>query len=457
MIKNEIEQNKNIKKIIKMLIVLFLLLGIVVVGIIIYRLKNPVKITAYIDGKKIEKLDEILDIQKDEKGETKIYIPIRDFALFLNSANPEFKYQTYNGDYNPKTEVDSKCHVIRDDYEVALFTEGSKVVYKLNLQEDSNNYQECFVDTAVYKSNGKLYGSVDTIEQSYNLIFNYNEKKKIITINTLDYIINSYKKTLKSNNVGEYGIVELSDDLYSNWKSVFDGLLIIKNSQGKYGLIRTDKNLSIVLEPQYDEISFVNDSKTFLVKSNGKIGMFTEDGKRKIDMIYDSITLISKSTNLYVVSTNKQYGVVDENGKIIIYPEYQRIGTNIDSFSYNEVRNGYILLDTLIPVMKDNKWGFFNKEGKLITEGFLYKQIGCNNTKSGNNIYGLLQIPEYNVIVVGDETGHYTFMNTSGKDTMLPFIFTQMYIKLNEGQESYWMVYNNKEYDVFKYLKQIGN
>ena len=166
---------------------------------------------------------------------------------------------------------------------------------------------------------------------------------------------------------------------------------------------------------------------------------------------------MSKASNLYMVSTNGQYGVVDENGNIVIYPEYQRIGTNISPFVYNGVRNGYILLDTLIPVMQDNKWGFFDTKGKKITNGFLYKNIGCSKVKNGSNVYGLLQIPEYNVIVVGDETDHYTFMNKSGNDKMLPFLFTEIYIKVTTGKESYLMTYKNKDYDIFKYLKQVVN
>ena len=458
----EEEEYKNTKtkitqRIIILLVIILFLLCIPVVAMIIYRVNNPTKITSYIDGVSISGLGEVIDIQKDAYGNTKIYIPIREFATFLNQANPNFQYQTYKGDYNPKTEDESKCYVIRNGYEVSLYSEGSKVVYKLNLQNGSSDYEECFIDSEIYMNNGKLYASEDAIEQSYNLYFDYDEEKKIIRINTLDYLINSYAKLLEKRSIDEYGIMSISDNKYSNWKSIFDGLLIVKSSKGKYGIIETNEDLSLVLEPQYDEINFVNDSGTFLVKSNGKIGLFSEDGKRKIDLIYDSITLMSKSTNLYVVRSNGQYGVVDENGNIIIYPEYERIGTDVGSFSYNGVKNGYILLDTLIPVMQNGKWGFFNTSGQMITDGFIYTTIGCTKTKKENNVYPLLQIPEYNVIVVGDDKGYYTFMDTSGNDKMLPFLFTQIYIKMTTGEESYMMTYyNNQDYDAITYLKQIG-
>ncbi len=451
----EKERTKKTKKIIVAFIVILFLLIITIFVAIAYRMQNPTQITTYIDGVNVSGLDEIIDIQKDAYGKTKIYLPIRDFASYLNKANPKLNYQTYKGDYNPKTEEDNKCYVMRDKYEVAIFTEGTKKIYKLNLQDENSDYEECNIDTDVFRSNGKLYTSLDGIEQSYNITFNYDEAKKIVTIYTLDYLISSYQEMLKNTPVEEYGIMEISDSRYANWKSAFDNLLIVKASNNKYGIMNIENGFTLLLEPQYDEINFLSDSSTFLVKSNGKVGLFTEDGRRKIDLIYDDITLISKSSNLYVVKVNNQYGVVDENGNTVIYPEYARIGMDISSYAHNNVKNGYILLDTLIPVMQNEKWGFFNTNGEMVTNGFLYENIGCNRVKSGSNIYGLLQIPEQNVIVVGDENGNYTFMDLSGNDKILPYIFTQMYIKMTSGQASYWMTYNNQDFDVLTYLNQV--
>ena len=216
----------------------------------------------------------------------------------------------------------------------------------------------------------------------------------------------------------------------------------------------TDDYSSFILEPQYDNISYIPDSKTFLVTSNKKVGVFTKDGKRKINLVYDKITSMGRDSKLYVVETNKMQGVVDENGKIIIYPENDQIGINVSSFSYNGVKNGYILLDKLIPVKRNNLWAFYDTGGKKVTSDFKYKNIGCTNIKSGNNIYPLLQIPEYNVIVVSDELGKFAFVDTEGNDSILNFIFDQIYIKVSGGEENYYMTFRDKEYEVLKYLKQ---
>lgn len=444
-------KSKKMKKMIIILIILLVVLCVIAVSLIVYRVYHPVNITTYIDGVRVSDFDTILDFQTDENGQTQIYIPIRDFATYLNSVNKEFEYESYKGDYEPKTEDDSKCYVIRPGYEVAVYSESSKDIYKLNLQDGSEDYIECNIDKDVFSSNGKLYTSVDGIEQGYNVYFSYDEAKKVITIYTLDYLISTHTAALEGVTIGDYGEMTI-DGNYSNWKSLFDGLLVVEASTGGYGIIKTDDYTSFVLEPQYDNIEFIPDSSTFLVESDGKIGLFSEEGKRKIDLIYDNLTLMSRESNLYVVENEGQFGVVDENGNIIIYPEYEDVGIDVGGFSYNGIKNGYILLDKLIPVQQENKWAFFDTSGNMISNGFIYENIGCQTNK-GNNTYSLLEIPDYNVIVVGDELGKYSFMDISGNDTILPFVFDEIYIKLSAGEASYWMTYNNQEYEVLQYLK----
>ena len=445
-------RNKKFKKIIIISISVLLILCCIIVAAIVYRLNNPTQITTYIDNVKVNNFDKILDFTTNENGETEIYIPIRDFATYLNGVNAEFNYQTFKGEYNPKTEEEDKCYVIRDKYEVAMFAQKTKTIYKLNLQNKSDEYEECNIDKDVFESGGKLYASEEGIEEGYNVSFSYDEQKKIIKIYTLDYISKIHQNNLAKKSIGNYGTVEMSES-YSDLKSIFEGIIIVKTESNKYGLI-TDDYSSFILEPQYDNISYIPDSKTFLVTSNKKVGVFTKDGKRKINLVYDKITSMGRDSKLYVVETNKMQGVVDENGKIIIYPENDQIGINVSSFSYNGVKNGYILLDKLIPVKRNNLWAFYDTGGKKVTSDFKYKNIGCTNIKSGNNIYPLLQIPEYNVIVVSDELGKFAFVDTEGNDSILNFIFDQIYIKVSGGEENYYMTFRDKEYEVLKYLKQ---
>ena len=453
----EIEAQKlktqKTKRIILTSIILLVLLCGVIVALIMYRMANPTKITTYIDGKVMANFDQILDFSTDENGKTQIYIPIRDFATCLNKANSEFGYQTYKGDYNTKRGEDDQCYVYRDGYEVAMFTKKSKKIYKLNLQEKSDEMEECSTDKDVFENNGNLYASVDGIEKGYNVYFNYDERKKVITIYTLDYLVNKHKAALLDKKIGNYGELEITDS-YSNCKAIFDGLIIVKTESGKYGIIKTDDYTTFVLEPQYEDITFLTDSKTFRVTSDKKVGLFTEDGKRKIELAYDNISSMGQDSKLYVVKSNNMYGVVDEDGNIIIYPEYDQVGIDVSKFSDNGVKNGYILMDELIPVLKGEKWGFFNKKGKKVSNGFKYTEIGCSDVPNTNNVYPLLQIKDYNVIIVSGEDGKFGVMDITGNDQILNFLFDEIYIKVSEGNNDYYMTFNGKEYEVSKYLDQ---
>ena len=238
-----------------------------------------------------------------------------------------------------------------------------------------------------------------------------------------------------------------------------DVLIVKASSNGKYGLLSGDyKNL--ILEPKYDKINYIPDSKTFSVESNGKVGLFDKFGTRKIALEYDSITSMGKNSNLYVVKTNNQYGVVNanknESDKTIIFPEYDQIGISITDFSYNGVKNGYILLDELITVKQGNLWALYDKNGKQVSNGFKYTDIGCTRIKTGNNIYSVVQIPEAKVLIVSDQSKKYGFMDLNGNDNIVAFVLDRIYIKTSEGKDSYWMsiISNGEEIErnVFDYL-----
>ncbi len=451
-------KNNTLKKAIIISIVILTFLGILIVGLIIYKINNPTTIIAYIDNNRVKNFTDILDIQEDENGKTQIYISIRDFATCLKSAKPEIEYLTYKGDYNPKTEDEDKCYIIRDDYEVAMFTRKSKSIYKLNLQKssgESSDYEQVIIDKDVFLSNGKLYASIDGIEEGYNVNISFDEKKKIIRIYTLEYLTQYFQTQLEKIKIKDYGKLTIEQDNFQNCKSVFENLLVVKSENDKSGIIKADNFSTLILEPQYDDIEYLSDSKTFLVKSGGKKGIFSLDGKRKIDLVYDEIYSMGQDSKLYVVKTNNQFGMVDESGNIIIHPENDKIGIDIKDFLYNDIKNGYFILNSLIPVKRNDKWAFYDKKGKMITDGYIYSQIGCSKIKTGKNSYGLLQLIDYDVVVVGDELGKYWFMESNGNDNLLPHVLEQVYIKTTEGNVNYYMTVNEKDYEVLKYLKQV--
>ena len=452
-------KTKRIKIIIIVSIIILFAIAILLMGLIIYKEENPSYITTYIDNVLVPDFDKIVDQQTDENGNIQFYIPIRMFATFLNKANPDFQYLDYDGEYDIKTENPNSCHVYRNGQEVVVYSKGSKKIYKKNLQNNSKEYEEITIDKDIFMNYDMLFASEDGIEKGYNVDITYDQKKKIIRINTLDFLAKKQADSLKKETFGNFKVLEFPNQILNNNKSIFENVLIVVSENGKYGLLSGDHS-ELILEPKYDNISYIPDSKSFLVESNGKVGLFTKEGKQKIGLIYDDIISMGKNSNLYVVKSNNQYGVVDanktESDNIIIYPQYDQIGIDVSMFTYNEVKNGYILLDELIPVRYNRFWAFFNKEGKRVSNGFKYTNIGCTNIKSGNNIYPLLQILNANILVVSDESNKYGFIDINGNDNIVSFILDQVYIKNVSGNTSYWMSINSNgvetERNVFDYI-----
>ncbi len=460
---DEMEEKKNqTKKLIRVIIasiIIVLIFIMAIVGLIIYKKDNPTYITTLIDGVEIQNFDGIVDMQKDENGKTELYFQIREFATFLNAANKSFGYKDYSGEYDIKTENANSCYILRAGQEVTVYSKGSKTIYKRNLQTNSNGYEEYTIDKDVFMNNNILYASQDGIEKGYNVLISYNEKMKTFHIYTLDYLIKNQAKKLANKKFGNYGTLIYERDVLNNNKSIFEDVVIVKSSNDRYGILSGDLE-TFILEPKYDAIDYIPTSKSFSVQSNGKMGLFDKNGMRKIALVYDKIISMGKNSNLYVVKSNNQYGVVDtnksENDNIIIYPQYDQIGIDISSYAYNGVKNGYFLLDELIPVQQGNLWALYNKNGKQVSDGFKYSSIGCKNIKNGNNYYPLLQIPESKLIVVSDKSYKYGFVDLNGNDSIVSFILDQIYIKTSNGEDSYWMsIITNgeeKERNVLEYL-----
>ena len=462
---DEVEESNGKAKLLKRLIIVsIVILSIVIIvllALIRFKLMNPTYITTYIDGKQVENFDQILDIQENENGETEFYIPIRLFASCLKKISPEFQYEDFEGEYDIKTEDKNSCHIVRKDYEVTVYNKGSKTIYKKNLQNGSKEYEEYTIDKDIFINDNILYASEDGIEKGFNVTFSYEPKKKIINIYTLDYISKNQRNIVQSTEIGTYGTLDFEIDELNNIKSIFEGVLIVRAENGQYGLLSADYK-EFILEPKYDDITYIPDCKNFLVKSNGKVGLFTKEGKKKIGLEYQEITSMGNNSNLYVVKNKNLYGVVDitkpEDNNIIIHTDYEQIGIDVSDFAYNGVKNGYIILDELIPIRQDRFWALYNKKGKIVSDGFKYTNIGCGNVKNGNNVHPVLQIKDLNIIAVCDKTNKYGFMDINGRDSIVPFLLNYIYIKTSAGEDSYWMSYKyneeEREVNVLDYLKQ---
>lgn len=451
------EENKNTKgdkvnKILKISIITTIVFIIVLIALIMF-LSTQIKNTpvATIDGKNQNAIYNYIKIEQDENENQKVWVSIKEIA-------PYFGYKAFNGNYNSATEDKNKCYVIIENSEedkksineVANFELDSNVISKLDLTTQNAEYELCTIDEKVVQKDEKLYTTIDGIEKAFNVIFDYNKETKEIKIFTLPTLVDSYKTAIEE---GKYpGYKSLDTESATNQKAILDGFLIVTSDSGKYGALNIESKTA-VLEAKYDGIRYMPLSSSFMVSTNKKIGIISKEGKTLISPKYDSLKLIDSKNNYYLAKMNNLYGVIDGNGKEIIYIENEQIGINVTEFEKNEIKSGYIILDKLIPVMKNKKWAFYDIKGNQVSD-FKYDSIGSTSI-SGNNIYGLLIIPEYNLIVVGKDK-NYSLMDLSGKDNILPFSFDGMYIKVENGSLKYCMEANSKEYNITKTLSSMG-
>ena len=228
-------------------------------------------------------------------------------------------------------------------------------------------------------------------------------------------------------------------------------IVVQKDEEGKKGVLKTDG--TVVLEPKYDDITYLEDVDDFLVKNNEKYGIISSKKETKVQIIYDKIELMDADAGLYLVQKDNKYGVMDFKGNIRIYIENDEIGVDAGKFEENGIKNKYILAGNLIPVRKDEKWGLYDKSGKQLVD-FKYDSLGyiASNNKDAIN---LLVIPDYNVLVACEDS-KYTLLNSSGEELFAAPVADDIYMTISGGKKYYYIAANNSKMDATEYLKKIG-
>ena len=430
-------QNKEEKKkktSMTIILVAIVLIFCMIIGIISYLayIKNS-ELKVFLNGQANEKVKDLLVIEDNGT----VYVPIKEIASYLG-------YESYNGEYGNKSEELSKCYV-ESESEIANFSLGSNKIYKLDLTKESENYWYMYSKDPIKAINGVLYATSEAAEKAFDISFDYDKDKNRIYIYTTPYLVQTY-----SSKVLDFGYKEISDKYVNQTAIAQNDFLVVKSEKEKYGVVTTEGDA--VLEVKYDDIEYLPTTGDFLVKSNEKYGIVSKTKETKVQLIYDSIELMDSDSQLYVVSKDKKYGVIDFSGKTKIYIENDEIGVDSSKFSQNEIKNNYILADNLIPVRKGKVWGLYNKNGNQVVD-FKYDSFGyiASNNKDAIN---LLVIPDYNVLVACKDK-KYTLLNSSGEELFAP-VADDIYMNINGGQKYYYIMVNNKQMNAIEFLDSIG-
>lgn len=422
---------KKWMKIIGVILVLLLLVVIALVVLMYYIQTTELKIS--IDTKSNTALKNVLVFE-----ENKVYVPIRAFASYVG-------YNSGNGDYKQYAEDLTKCYV-ESDNEIASFSLGSNKIYKI-LLDGNNDYEYYEIDEPVKLINEQLYTTIEGAEIAFNISMSYNQEKNQVSIYTLPYLVNYY--TTKFQNAG----IADDDADFSNQKALLYNMIIVKNANDNYGV--QSLNGQEILGTKYSNIKFVQSTKEFIVTTlENKMGIMSYDAKTKISPEYDQIKQIDKDNGLYLVTNNNKQGVVNSNGSIVLYLEYDQIGIDVTKYASNKIKNQYLLYNKCIPAKKNGAWELFDKTGKKIVND-IYSDLGCsvgtgNTENKGSN--SVLIIPQYEGIVV-NKNNVYGLISSDGK-ALLPISLQSIYSITSEGEETYYMIYNNQSMNVIDYIKK---
>lgn len=426
------KQTKRSKTIMMIIIVFIVLLLILSIGLMymIYDIqKNMVKLT--VDTKSIANFSEDMFLFEGEN----VYVSIKDFAKLVG-------YEVYNGDH---TSEDTTKGYIQNTYEEASFTLNSDKLYKTLLTSSDNEYFD--IDSPVKMQNNKLYMSLDGIKIATNTSIGYNASNKQFTVYTLPYLTKYYTQQFNDSAVGD----EKAD--FSNQKALLYNMIVVKNANGNYGVRNLNKQE--IIGTKYTSIKFIESTKEFIVTTDDrKMGILLATGDTKIQPNYDDIKQIDKNLNLYLVKNNNKYGVINQNGNIVIFLEYDKIGIDIAQFTSNQIKNQYILFDNCIPVQRDRKWGLFDKTGKQIVP-LEYDGLGCViGTQSSRTANNLLIIPEYEGIVV-EKNKKFGIIDSVGKK-LIDCVLDSVYSITSSGKDTYYMVQNETTVEAINWFERHG-
>ena len=431
------EKGEKVKKFLKISIIITVIIFFIVLALMIYLSYQDSKILKmYIDTKKVAISDNLFSYDSES-----IYISIQDIAQLVG-------YTYYNGEYNKYTEEQNKGYV-SNKQEIAGFEAGLNTLYKGVATDNVQNYDWYTLDAPVKIIQGKLYMTSKSFEKAFNSTFKYDQEKNRIEIYTLPYLVATYEESVISN----YKYAGLEKTNYNNQKAILDNMLVVKQAESekdkfKYGVVSL--NNSPIIGVKYDDIEYIEVASDFYVTVNAKKGIVSNTGAQKIEPNYDVIKVLDNDLRLYYVENSNMCGVLDRNGKKVVYMEYNKIGVASSLFPNDDIKNNMLLYENCIPVMRNNRWGIIDKNGNILIEP-IFDSLGyVSGTKKTNSENNLLLIPSIEGIVVC-QNGKYGIINSTGR-YISTCQFDKIYSVTNLEQNKYYIEYNGDKFTIEEFM-----
>lgn len=345
---NGSEQKLNIKKVIAVIITL---LVVVMFIAILIKLMNSDEVST--EKKPALAYYTVYDNEKwgviNSSGETVIQ-PSYDEMIIIPNKERDVFIITYNVDYENNT-YESKAV---DSKNKDIFANYDKVEAIQNHDKNNNIWYE--ESCLKVQKNGK-YGLIDMTGKEL-LACEYDDITPIIGVSQSLITTKGDKKGL----VNCTGSV-IIDNLYAEITTLTDNYedgYIVKNSDGKLGVINTNRKETLPIE--YDNIVHAYGNNTYVVGTSKNYQVINTQNDQTTNITYEGVTAIN---NGYItVKNGDKYGIITVTGEELISPQY-------DSLTY-AFQNYYIAL-------KDGKYGIIDTNNETKVE-FKYNYLTYINT-----------------------------------------------------------------------------
>ncbi len=259
---------------------------------------------------------------------------------------------------------------IEKDGKIGIVTTEGKMLIKPEYQEIQALGKES-KDGFIVKN--EKYGIVNTsnevvLEPKYDEITNIYENEI--------YVVKKDGKQIAVKKDGTEVLASGYDEITKILKSL-DGAIIKK--QNKYGVIKLDG--TTLIDPTYEDLK---ETKTgiYIAKQNGKYGIINQNKENKIDFKYVSLVYNEKA-DLYIAEDDnynneiinseyetKQTGILVDLDTDKGYIELRQNNENkYYNFKFEEKNVAEIFTsNTLYLSKKDGKYGFVDKDGKVVVD-----------------------------------------------------------------------------------------
>lgn len=299
----------------------------------------------------------------------------------------------------------------------------------------------------LYSSEDEKIGVVNKkgekiIEPEYVQIYIPNQEKDLfICFTDEQYTILDSKKRELFEEFEDVFVLMISEETLEMEKNVLG-----YKENGKYGLI--DLSGKKLTEPIYESIrSLKNKPGNLLVKKDGLYGVLNENGEVIIPEKYNTIKSDEFSSETegytktgYIISEKTKtgiiYGYIDYAGKVLIKPKYESIARATE---YQEE-------DIYLIVMANGKKGVFKNKKQIIKNK--YQSINYYDTS--------------NIFIV-NRNGKFGFYNNSGKEilgtkyTSYSLAGNYIFVKKDETAELYDIHGNLVNSNNYRSIIETGN